>query len=912
MEKPEELLAHVDFIQRLARRLIIDSHRAEDLAQDLWVAYLENPPNPRISLRAWLSGTLLNISRMMFRRSRRRERRERLYADMQEKVHYKTTGQRSVGQEIEDQEILRQVVDALLDLREPFRSTLLMRFYKDLSYKEVAHKLNIPLDTMKYRLKRGLALMQDQLDNRYKGDRSKWTASLLPFSGLLFTDSAQGRAPGAGSAGKGVLSLEREKIRHSLLSDEARRCRTVKKRSRLLHGWKPLVGMAGLCLLAWIGWLCRSDSRETLYSPEAEKVAVQPGWELVTSSLPAEHLGRDPLTPTSVTLPQAENQVAWEGTLRDFTGIPLADAVIGLKRLDCKQKSAFPLYTARTDLYGRFRMANLPEGDYSAYLNFQRTQHYGTDEEAMFNCVFIPWGTKSIDKKVGSHQDLQVLSESNAVVCVKVIDAQTALPVYREDVRVRLYNHPMCNTYFETSVNPENGTACFRCVPPDTYFVLLYWPTGYNTRHERHIQVFGGEVKNDIQMIVPPLGKLCLRLNGFTEEERAEVKVRCTALLSRMQKFENLEPMTLIEFEEGPLRVEVRSEKRGILTRTVDMTHGEEKELTVYPADLSTEEQSSLEIHGQVLRPDGVPMEHVWIHQADCRYGLMTGSHHIDFSHDEGRFQVKDCKPGVYAFCLYFMHPEDRESMILTRKPCTTPHPRTAVSLKDIEIPAAPSLRHDLKLIVPYGKVVGTLHDGSDGLPIHEKVSEWTITLNRIKRESTVVSKFFGRGLSNEFDLPGVPEGRYYLAVDCYNYFHYKSDLFFVREGETVDLEKVILEPSGIFDLEVFHKDGSPVSGYEVYYNGRILGQGGGSKRYKIAGPNSVRRRYSNLPAGPGTLEVEREGYRTVELPLHLIAGVPQSLHVTMEPDPESMDEPPDMPVDSGSGTGESRKKNAR
>ena len=53
-------------------------------------------------------------------------------------------------------EALKQIVD---QMKEPYRQIIRMRYYDDLSYEEIASKLNIPLGTVKVRLSRAKTLL---------------------------------------------------------------------------------------------------------------------------------------------------------------------------------------------------------------------------------------------------------------------------------------------------------------------------------------------------------------------------------------------------------------------------------------------------------------------------------------------------------------------------------------------------------------------------------------------------------------------------------------------------------------------------------------------------------------------------------------------------------------------------------
>ena len=57
------LLTHRDFLQRLARSLVVDEQRAEDVVQETYLAVLQRPPPPGVRLKAWLGGIARNLSR---------------------------------------------------------------------------------------------------------------------------------------------------------------------------------------------------------------------------------------------------------------------------------------------------------------------------------------------------------------------------------------------------------------------------------------------------------------------------------------------------------------------------------------------------------------------------------------------------------------------------------------------------------------------------------------------------------------------------------------------------------------------------------------------------------------------------------------------------------------------------------
>ena len=171
---PQALLAHADFVRALAHTLVRDAARADDIAQETWVAALEHPPRTAQSPRGWLLTGLRNFARRFARAEVRRARWEGAAA-RPEPVP-------STHEIVAREETRRRVVEAVLALEEPCRSAVILRFYEDLPPRAIAKRLGLPVETVRTRLKRGLALLRGRLDREWGGDRSAWCAALAPIA----------------------------------------------------------------------------------------------------------------------------------------------------------------------------------------------------------------------------------------------------------------------------------------------------------------------------------------------------------------------------------------------------------------------------------------------------------------------------------------------------------------------------------------------------------------------------------------------------------------------------------------------------------------------------------------------------------------------------------------------------------
>jgi RNA polymerase sigma-70 factor (ECF subfamily) len=171
---PTILLAHGDFVTALARGLVADPHRADDVAQDTFLAALSNPPRDASRLRAWLAAVTRNFARQSTRRDGRAHGREKVAARDEVTL--------STAELCEREATRRAVVEALIDLTEPQRVVLLLRFYDGLPPRDIARRLALPVETVRTRIKRGLAELRRRLEERYAGEGRDWCEALAPLT----------------------------------------------------------------------------------------------------------------------------------------------------------------------------------------------------------------------------------------------------------------------------------------------------------------------------------------------------------------------------------------------------------------------------------------------------------------------------------------------------------------------------------------------------------------------------------------------------------------------------------------------------------------------------------------------------------------------------------------------------------
>ena len=195
----ETLLAHREWVRALALRLVTDPAGAADIEQQTWLRAIRSPPPSGEAPRAWLGTVLRNLVRDRARRKARRRRRE-------EAVARPETLPATAGL-VARAEALGRVVEAVTALDEPYRSTILLRFFEGLPPRDVAARMGVPVETARTRTRRALTRLREDLADVYESEGVSWHAALLPLAGLDAAQAApyQGTTSSWGTAGTWAL-----------------------------------------------------------------------------------------------------------------------------------------------------------------------------------------------------------------------------------------------------------------------------------------------------------------------------------------------------------------------------------------------------------------------------------------------------------------------------------------------------------------------------------------------------------------------------------------------------------------------------------------------------------------------------------------------------------------------------------
>jgi RNA polymerase sigma-70 factor, ECF subfamily len=156
-----DALVFANQLFRMARRLCRDHARAEDLVQETYLQAWRSFHRFELgtNLRAWLYKILFNVYYT-------RQRRERLeLVPVEETIAGTIAYDPPTPQQLTEEEVLI----ALDRLPREFQIPVVLADVEELSYREIADALQIPLGTVMSRLHRGRKILRMELENYARG-----------------------------------------------------------------------------------------------------------------------------------------------------------------------------------------------------------------------------------------------------------------------------------------------------------------------------------------------------------------------------------------------------------------------------------------------------------------------------------------------------------------------------------------------------------------------------------------------------------------------------------------------------------------------------------------------------------------------------------------------------------------------
>jgi len=877
---PESLLAHGDFIRLLARRLVLDEQSADDVVQQTWLAAIEHPPrNPR-SLPGWLSMVARNFAFMTRRGDRNRRHREEAAA-ASEKVP-------SAAEILEKEVLRRRVIDEVMALEEPYRHAVLLRFYEDLPPRRIAARLDIPVETVKTRIKRGLARLRERLDGEF-GGRSAWCLALAPLAGLKVAGTSTAAAGASGSAAAGA----------PIGSGTAATLPGASTAAAAGLGGPAGLGVkvvaCAVVVLAGVSsvWFLLPDGSDPIAPRlDAETAAVAGvdaenlarGQEAAAAGLEAE---TDAASNERIPLPPASTEVVWQGRLIDYTGLPAAGVAIELRLVEALHARARPSgeMTVASGSGGIFEIRGLVPGDYSLHLGFTRT---GNRPD------WYKWGELTFDAPGIVQRDILVAEGEGAIVAGVVIDEASGQPIKRSppygmiDFYVGLNNPDHQGQGIAGEVDHATGTFCLRGLPAMSFDLILCGPGFHWKVYPSYVDTSERKIIDDLRLTVPPLGDLRISFTGFSEEElrkklEANFEMAWGSVPGPARFFRKDQTYAA---PEGKGCVTFSHATLGIVVRSFDIKRGEVFEIALCREDFGPDEDRPVSVNVILKQPDGSPLANATVgFQKNLRYRLpgMGKLEHAGVTGADGRATIDGIDPGFWSAWCTLLPPGDLAKLAKIKSLSALPETLRVHLFHGIEIPRSPEPDFCIELVMPGGAIRGELCSRATGLPLDDgdMFPRW-IMINdpgsAFRLEGITLVRTGSR-----FELKGIKAGRYELTAAVFGFEQYMSGLFSVAEGETFDVGAIMLEPVGTMEIEARDPAGKPLR-FDVDWEGKKdNGSSYGLDSTPIAEGITA---FGRLPFGPLEVRVSAYGYKSEKITIEIERSRRARASVVLEPVP--------------------------
>lgn len=153
---------------------LVGKDDADDVLQEVNLRLMRRPPDEPRAPGAWLRTITIHTALEWLRRKKTRARHER-GAARPEPI---TETAEAPGERLAVQ---RQLLEAVDRLAEPYRTTVIERWFDELTPGEIATRLGVPASTVRNRLMRAHAELRKDLDRRF-GARSAWALAFVRLS----------------------------------------------------------------------------------------------------------------------------------------------------------------------------------------------------------------------------------------------------------------------------------------------------------------------------------------------------------------------------------------------------------------------------------------------------------------------------------------------------------------------------------------------------------------------------------------------------------------------------------------------------------------------------------------------------------------------------------------------------------
>lgn len=558
--------------------------------------------------------------------------------------------------------------------------------------------------------------------------------------------------------------------------------------------------------------------------------------------------------------------VTWSGTLIDYTGLPLEGAWIQAKSIEAFEPAAAsdPPRQGWSGKEGRFKLTKLVPGRYDVKNWVPRPGEEKYIYESMVIHDAVPWGDVVFEEPGEVEQDLHIPGEGSIVAGI-VVEECTGTPLLNRYAGVGARKRgEEVDQDFWTSVDQETGCFCLRNLGAGTFNLFLSGP-GLHSETRTGFKVSSGQVIEDVVFRVPRMGELHLILEGFSEEELKRgyhdaVRIKLSSSEGSTLPPLNIEKReTMHVLKEGKWEAVIGHEDMGWVTRGFTILRESPVKITVLRGELTLQE-ADLTVPGRLLSAEGNPLAEaeLWFRAKEKRKGWGAAQCVTD---KEGAFMAERLMPGHFTVT------------------CRLSTASRTIYIENVLIPENPPKDFHLDLVLPGGKITGTLLDKQTGLPISPASFGWRVCLVKAIGYSWVSQSVEKEGHS--FTLFGIPAGEHILTATAPGYHGFQSDPFTFTDGEIKEFGAIHMEPCGVVELEVVDTSGNPLQHYWASCNGKRMGGHTGNEWITSPGKKC----FWLLPLGPATIKVDANNHKSQEVSVVLEPARPAKVRMELQPE---------------------------
>lgn len=545
------------------------------------------------------------------------------------------------------------------------------------------------------------------------------------------------------------------------------------------------------------------------------------------------------------------DHVTWKGTVRDRTGAPMPRAAIEMAPADVSLEQKIQNRLERSvecSEAGEFLVNRLVPGAYEAEVKPSSWAHS------------ISIGKLTFDEPGKVERDICI---AGAEIRGIVVNKSSGEPIRKRGfVNCSVWETGLYR-YFCSPID-EEGRFALQGLPAGSHRVSVH-VTGFPMVTKEGIVLKEDQIIDDLRIELFAGGKLLIKVMGFEASPVREFdwEMGIKGGTHYFHGTQHIDPAGAwqMELEREPGEYVTSLEFKGLGTalREFEIVTGRTTTVLVLASEVAPPE-ANVAVSGIVTYPDGTPATGIrLLFYARDAAGRDSEERSRSATTDEsGRFEAAGFWTGGWIVSALLGSGAHAE-------------------FPDLVIPPAPPAVVALDLVLPTGTLKGALRDRTTGKLLEAGGAQWWVFLTDTKTMKTV-SQIQNGQTGPLFELKAVPAGEFMLLVKAKGYCDARSGPYRLREGETIDVGEILLDPGGILILEVVGRTGEPVTEYELLCNGDKVWPW----HRKEDSPGKFR--YPWIPPGQVTIVITAEGYVKHESSLVLEPGEPTEAKVILIP----------------------------